>query len=53
MTRTATLTTTDIAPAFIVIGALSLLGLLFFARLPYHAAAEVSGHRGTNRPRNS
>jgi EmrB/QacA subfamily drug resistance transporter len=37
--------TADVAPAFILIGTLSLTSLLFFARLPANAAAEVSGHR--------
>jgi EmrB/QacA subfamily drug resistance transporter len=39
------ITAADIAPAFIVVGLLSLVALLFFTRLSPHAAAEVSGHR--------
>jgi EmrB/QacA subfamily drug resistance transporter len=38
-------TTQDIAPAFMVVGLVSLISLFFFARLPVNAAAEVSGHR--------
>ena len=35
----------DIAPAFLLVGVLSLCGLFFFMRLPGDAAAELSGHR--------
>lgn len=47
-TRGALISSSDIAPAFVVIGLLSLLSLHWFVRLPNNAAAEVSGHR---RPR--
>lgn len=39
------LATSSVGPVFVVIGAMSLLSLLFFARLPHDAAAEVSGKR--------
>jgi Na+/melibiose symporter-like transporter len=39
------LTAASVGPAFVVIGAISLLSLLFFVRLPHDAAAEVSGRR--------
>jgi MFS family permease len=44
--HTEQITATDIAPAFIVVGLLSLIALFFFTRLSHNAAAEVSGHRG-------
>jgi len=40
------LTAANVSPAFIVIGAMSLLSLVFFLKLPHDAAAEVSGRRG-------
>ncbi|MEO6341392.1 MAG: DHA2 family efflux MFS transporter permease subunit [Caulobacteraceae bacterium] len=43
--HTTELTAETIAPAFAVVGALSLLALLFFSRLPANAGAEVSGRR--------
>lgn len=43
MHHTTALTADNIAPAFAVVGGLSMLALLFFARLPTHAGAEVSG----------
>jgi predicted MFS family arabinose efflux permease len=47
----ATLTGEDFAPAFLVIGALSALSVLFFTRLDPDAGAEMSGHRtGPRRP---
>jgi hypothetical protein len=41
----ATLTGADFAPAFLVIGTLSALSVLFFTRLDPDAGAEMSGHR--------
>jgi EmrB/QacA subfamily drug resistance transporter len=35
----------DISPAFLIIGLVSLLGLVFFLPLPANAGAEVSGQR--------
>ncbi len=35
----------DISPAFIIIGAISLFGLAFFLPLPHDVGAEVSGRR--------
>jgi MFS family permease len=35
----------DIAPAFYIIGAISLLGLAFFLPLPHDVGAEVSGRK--------
>jgi EmrB/QacA subfamily drug resistance transporter len=40
-----TLTASNVSPAFVVVGMLSSLSLLFFLRLPANAAAEVSGNR--------
>ena len=37
------MTADNIAPAFAVVGALSMLSLLFFTGLPANAGAEVSG----------
>jgi EmrB/QacA subfamily drug resistance transporter len=37
------LTAANVSPAFIVIGVMSLLSLVFFLKLPHDAAAEVSG----------
>lgn len=34
----------DFGPAFLIVGAISLLSLVFFVRLPPGAGAEVSGH---------
>jgi EmrB/QacA subfamily drug resistance transporter len=45
---TAHLTAHHIAPAFIVVGLLSMLSLRFFAQLPDDAGAEVSGYRPTS-----
>jgi EmrB/QacA subfamily drug resistance transporter len=42
----AELTAASVGPAFVVIGVMSLLSLVFFLRLPPDAAAEVSGRRG-------
>jgi hypothetical protein len=39
------LTVASVSPAFLVIGAASLLSLVFFVRLPHDAAAELSGKR--------
>ena len=39
------LTAADIAPAFAIVAALSLLGLLFFIPLPANAGAEVAGRK--------
>jgi hypothetical protein len=47
--HTEQITATDIAPAFIVVGSLSLIALFFFTRLSHNAAAEVSGHHRTTR----
>jgi hypothetical protein len=47
--HTQQITATDIAPAFIVVGLLSLIALFFFTRLSHNAAAEVSGHHRTTR----
>jgi EmrB/QacA subfamily drug resistance transporter len=41
-----TLRVADVSPVFVIIGALSLLGLFYFAPLPRDAGAEVSGHHG-------
>ena len=41
----AQLTVHEVAPAFIVVGLLSLLSLCFFTQLPEDAGAEVSGYR--------
>jgi hypothetical protein len=35
----------DVSPAFLFIGAMTLLGLLFFIPLPANVGAEVSGKR--------
>lgn len=40
-----TLAANDFAAAFIVIGLLSLISILFFLPLEHHAGAEVSGHQ--------
>lgn len=43
LSGSARLTAATISPAFVVIGMISLLSLLFFLKLPHDAAAEVSG----------
>jgi EmrB/QacA subfamily drug resistance transporter len=40
-----TLQAADVSPVFLIMGAVSLLGLLYFVPLPHDAGAEVSGHR--------
>src|SRR6185312_16305317 len=42
---TKTLQASDVTPAFLIIGAISFLGLLFFLPLPADVAHEVSGRR--------
>ena len=42
---TAQLTVHEVAPAFVVVGLLSMVSLCFFAQLPADAGAEVSGYR--------
>jgi len=49
-THGAPISSSDIAPAFVIIGLLSLLSLFLFARLPANAAAEVSGHKAIQNP---
>jgi predicted MFS family arabinose efflux permease len=46
---TDVLTAANVSPAFIVIGTISLLSLVFFLKLPHDAAAEVSGKRERRR----
>ncbi len=41
-----TVTAEAVAPVFAIMGAISLISLLFFVPLPANAAVEVSGHRG-------
>jgi hypothetical protein len=50
MHHSTVLQAADISPAFAIIGAVSLLGLFYFAPLPRDAGAEVSGHRPTPQP---
>jgi EmrB/QacA subfamily drug resistance transporter len=45
-----TLQAADVSPVFLIMGAISLLGLFYFVPLPRDAGAEVSGHRMTPRP---
>jgi EmrB/QacA subfamily drug resistance transporter len=40
-----TLQAADVSPVFLILGAISLLGLFYFVPLPRDAGAEVSGHR--------
>ena len=43
----------DVSPAFAIIGAVSLLGIFYFAPLPRDAGAEVSGHRQRPAPKSA
>ena len=45
-----TLQAADVSPVFLIIGAISLLGLFYFVPLPRDAGAEVSGHRERGEP---
>jgi len=44
------LTAQDISPAFVVVGLVTLLGLIFYLPLPRNAGAEVSGRRMVEDP---
>jgi hypothetical protein len=50
MHGSTTLQAADVSPVFLIIGVVSLLGLLYFIPLPRDAGAEVSGHRQTPQP---